>query len=81
MKAKMNSYILNQLQLVFCSHLNNVVVNCFPIHFLDDFNFSVLKAVLKETLISILTLLIQMKGLKTSQFSNYTNFFLNIYYF
>lgn len=55
MKAKMNSYILNQLQLVSCSYLNNVVVNCFPISFLDGFNFSVLKAVLKKTLITILT--------------------------
>lgn len=64
MKAKMNSYILNQLQLVFCSYLNNMVVNCFPIHSLDDFNLSVLKAELKETLISILTLLIQMNILK-----------------
>lgn len=54
MKAKMNSYILIQLQLVSCSYLNNVVVNCFLISFLDDFNFSVLKAVLKKTLITIL---------------------------
>lgn len=56
MKAKMNSYILIQLQLVSCSYLNNVVVNCFLISFFfDDFNFSVLKAVLKKTLITILT--------------------------
>lgn len=58
LKAKMNSSIFNQLQLVSCSYLNNVVVNCFPVGFLDGFNFSVLKAVLK-TLITTLNLLIQ----------------------
>lgn len=79
MKAKMNSCILNQLQLVFCSYLNNVVVNCFPISFFDGFNFSVLKTVEEDTDNSS-HVLIQMK-LLNYQFSNYTTFFLNIYYF
>ena len=67
--AKMNSYIFNQLQLVSYSYLNHVVVNCFPISFLDGFNFLVLKALLK-TVITTLNLFIQTKLLTASQFSN-----------
>ena len=63
MKAKMNSYIFNQLQLVSYSYLNHVVVNCFPISFLDGFNFLVLKALLK-TVITTLNLFIQTNFLQ-----------------
>lgn len=65
MKAKMNSYILNQLQLVSCSYLNNVVVNCFLISFLKGFNFSS-KSYAEEDIDNNSHLLIQMKLLTAS---------------
>lgn len=75
MKAKMNSCILNQLQLVSYSHLNNVVVNCLPISSLNGLNFPVPEALLKKTLIKF-SLINSNEISYSQQISNYTFFFL-----